>query len=410
MRGRHLLVMCGKSKIVSQIFKGKFMDYPVRYAVVGALRRMSTLVLIGALFLLAGKAGAQGVTADSITLGQSASLTGPSEESGREMKAGADTYFNAVNDAGGVYGRKIKLLSLDDAGMPDRTKANTLKLLNEENVFALFGYTGTYTINPILPLVEKYKVPFFAPASGDAATREPLSRYIYNIRASYFEETEKIVEQLTRRGLTKIALFYQNDAYGRAGLAGLERALRARKSNIHIFGSTDRNSTNVLSSAQTIAKSGAQAVIISADANTASAFIKEMKKLGSNAQFCLLSSVGAMTVAAQLGDAGRGVEVSQVVPLPFSDSEPLGREYLKRIGGPTKASFASLEGYIAASVFVEGLKKTGKVLTRESFLGALDKLGTVDLRGYRVKFSADNHNGSSLVELTVLGAGGIYKR
>ena len=386
------------------------MDYPVRFGIVGALRRSSALVLIGAIVLLAGNVGAQGVTADLITLGQSASLTGPSEESGREMKAGADAYFNAVNEAGGVNGRKIKLVSLDDAGVPDRTKANTLKLLNEENVFALFGYTGTYTINPILPLVEKYKVPFFAPASGDAATREPLSRYIYNIRASYFEETEKIVEQLTRRGLTKIALFYQNDAYGRAGLAGLERALRARKSNIHIFGSTDRNSTNVLSSAQTIAKSGAEAVIISAGANTASAFIKEMKKLGSNAQFCLLSSVGAMTVAAQLGDVGRGVEVSQVVPLPFSDSEPLGREYLKRIGGPTKASFASLEGYIAASVFVEGLKKTGKVLTRESFLGALDKLGTVDLRGYRVKFSADNHNGSSLVELTVLGAGGIYKR
>jgi ABC-type branched-subunit amino acid transport system substrate-binding protein len=326
------------------------------------------------------------------------------------MKVGADAYFNAINEAGGIGGRKIKLVSLDDAGEPERTKANTLKLLNEENVFALFGYTGTYSINPILPLVEKNKVPFIAPASGDVATREPMSRYIYNIRASYFEETEKIVEQLTRRGLTKVALFYQNDAYGRAGLAGLEQALRQRKSNILIFGSTDRNSINVSSSAQTIAKSGAQAVIISAGANTAGAFIKEMKKLGSNAQFCLLSSVGAMTIAGLLGDDGRGVEVSQVVPLPFSESEPLGREYLKRIGGTAKASFASLEGYIAANVLVEGLKRAGKVPTRESFLAAMDKLGTLDLRGYRVKYSADNHNGSSLVELTVLGAGGTYKR
>ena len=386
------------------------MNCPTHYRPVGKVRRIALIALLSALVVFAGHVIAQGVTADVITIGQSASLTGPSEELGREMKAGADAYFNAINDAGGVNGRKIKLISIDDAGMPERTKANTLKLLNEDNVFALFGYTGTYTINPILPLVEKNKVPFFAPASGDIATREPLSRYVFNIRASYFEETEKIVEQLTRRGLTKIALFYQNDAYGRAGLAGLERALRARKSNILIFGSTDRNSTNVASSARTIAKSGAQAVLISAGANTASAFIKEMKKQGSNAQFCLLSSVGAMTVAAQLGDEGRGVEVSQVVPLPFSDSEPLGREYLKRIGGPTKASFASLEGYIAASVLVEGLKKAGKVPTRESFIAALDKLGSVDLRGYRVKFSADNHNGSSLVELTVLGAGGNYKR
>ena len=386
------------------------MNCPTRYGRVAGMLRTASITMLSALLVFAGHAGAQGVTADAITIGQSASLTGPSEELGREMKAGADAYFNAINEAGGVNGRKIKLISIDDAGMPERTKANTLKLLNEDSVFALFGYTGTYTINPILPLVEKNKVPFFAPASGDVATREPLSRYVFNIRASYFEETEKIVEQLTRRGLTKIALFYQNDAYGRAGLAGLERALRARKSNILIFGSTDRNSTNVASSARTIAKSGAQAVLISAGANTASAFIKEMKKQGSNAQFCLLSSVGAMTVAAQLGDEGRGVEVSQVVPLPFSDSEPLGREYLKRIGGPTKASFASLEGYIAASVLVEGLKKAGKVPTRESFIAALDKLGSVDLRGYRVKFSADNHNGSSLVELTVLGAGGNYKR
>ena len=386
------------------------MNCPTRYGPVGDILRTASITMLSALLVFAGHASAQGVTADTITIGQSASLTGPSEELGREMKAGADAYFNAINEAGGVNGRKIKLISIDDAGMPERTKANTLKLLNEDNVFALFGYTGAYTINPILPLIEKNKVPFFAPASGDIATREPLSRYVFNIRASYFDETEKIVEQLTRRGLTKIALFYQNDAYGRAGLAGLERALRTRKSNILIFGSTDRNSTNVASSAQTIAKSGAQAVLISAGANTASAFIKEMKKQGSSAQFCLLSSVGAMTVAAQLGDEGRGVEVSQVVPLPFSDSEPLGREYLKRIGGPTKASFASLEGYIAANVFVEGLKKAGKVPTRESFLAALDKLGSVDLRGYRVKFSADNHNGSSLVELTVLGAGGNYKR
>ena len=167
---------------------------------------------------------------------------------------------------------------------------------------------------------------------------------------------------------------------------------------------------NVASSAQTISKSGAQAVIVVAGSSTASAFIKEMKRLGSGAQFCLLSSVGAKTVASLLGDDGRGVEVSQVVPLPYSESEPLGREYLKRIGGPGKASFASLEGYIAASVFVEGLKKAGKGLTRESFVDALDKLGSIDLRGYRVKFSAVNHNGSSLVELTVLGAGGNYKR
>jgi ABC-type branched-subunit amino acid transport system substrate-binding protein len=374
------------------------------------LRNLQIFLCAGVILLLPIIANAQGVTADTITLGQSASLTGPAEELGREMKAGAEAYFSAINDTGGINGRKIKLLSLDDAGVPANTKANTLKLLNDEKVFALFGYTGTHTINPILPLIEKNKVPFFAPASGDLATREPNSRYVFNIRASYVEETEKLVEQLARRGLTKIALLYQNDAFGRAGLAGLEQAMRARNLNILIYGSVDRNSINVASSVATIAKSGAEAVIISAGAVTASAFIKEMKRLGSVARFCVLSSVGAKTLAAQLGDEGRGVEVSQVVPLPFSESEPLVREYLKRIGGAGKASFASLEGYIAAAVFVEGLKKAGKLPTRESFIDALDKLGTIDVRGYRVKFSPDNHSGSSFVELTVLGSGGNYKR
>ena len=365
---------------------------------------------LGFAAFFASQAMGQGVTADTITIGQSASLTGPAEEIGREMKAGADAYFNWVNESGGVNGRKIKLVSLDDAGVPERTKANTTKLLTEGNVFALFGYTNTYTINPILAMVEKAKVPFVAPASGDAAGRDPSSRYVFNIRASYIEETEKLVGQLGRRGINKIALFYQNDAYGRAGLAGLERALRERKLNIVIFGSLDRNSTNVASSVQTIIKSGAQAVLISAGAPASVAFIKEMKKQGSNAQFCLLSSTGAKTLSEQLGDDGRGVEVAQVVPLPYSDGEPLGREYLKRIGGTAKASFASLEGYIGASVFVEGLKKAGKTPTRESFIDALDKIGTIDLKGFRVKYSPTDHSGSNFVELTVLGAGGLYKR
>ena len=397
---------------IQDYFVGKkeLMNHSMRAFIARTPRDLPALACVIALTIFANLATAQGITTDSISLGQSASLSGPTEELGREMKAGAEAYFSAINEAGGINGRKIRLVSIDDAGAPDRAKVNTLKLINEEKVFALFGYTNTYTINPILPLVTKEKVPFFAPATGDLATREPFNRYVFNIRASYIEEVEKIVAQLTRRGLTKIAMFYQNDAYGRAGLAGLELALRERKSNILIFGSADRYSTNVASSAQTIAKSGAQAVIISAGANTASAFIKEMKKLGSGAQLCLLSSVGAKTLAAQLGDEGRGIEVSQVVPLPFSDSEPLGREYLKRIGGPGKASFASLEGYIAAMVFTEGLKKAGKNPTRESFIDALDKLGTLDLRGFRVKFAADNHNGSSLVELTVLGSGGNYKR
>lgn len=351
----------------------------------------------------------QGAATD-IVIGQSGALSGPMDEIGKEMKAGAEAYFNVINQAGGVNGRKIKFVSLDDGGEPDRAKANTQKLIAEENAVALFGYSGEHTIKVILPLVDKAKIPFIAAASGDQNLRDPFNRYIFNIRASYFEETERGIDQYVRRGINKIALFYQNDPYGRAGLAGVDKAMRDRKLGILIFGSVDRNSTTVTSAAQSINKAGAQAVVIAAGARTAVAFIKEMKKLGSSAQFFVLSSAGAKTLASQLGDEGRGVAVSQVVPLPTSEGEPLGRDYVKQIGGVSNATFASLEGYIGARVLVEGLKKAGKAPTRETLVDALERLGTIDLAGYKVKFAPANHNGSSLVELTVIGAQGLYRR
>lgn len=355
-------------------------------------------------------ARAQGVTADSITIGQSGALSGPADEIGRGMQAGAAACFNAVNQAGGIFGRKIRLVSLDDGGEAERAKSNTQKLLGEENVLALLGYSGDHTIKAALPLIEKSRVPFIGPASGEQTLREPVNRYIFNVRASYVDETEQMIDQLVRRGITRIALFYQNDPYGRGGLAGVDKALRDRKLAVVLFGSVDRHSTNVISAAQNIHKSGAQAVIIASGARPGAAFIREMKKLGSGAQFVVLSNAGARTLATQLGDDGRGVAVSQVVPLPTSEADALGREYLKAIGGANNASFASLEGYVAAKVLVEGIRKSGKNLSRESLVDALEKTGSVDLGGYKVKFSATSHNGSSHVEPTVIGAQGMYRR
>ena len=372
--------------------------------------RSTFLRAVGALAIFAALPAFSQSAGDVFVVGQSATLSGPAEEIGKEIKAGADAYFNAVNQAGGIAGRKIKFISLDDGGEAEKAKANTQKLITDENALVLFGYAGEHAIKAALPIIEKSKVPFVAAASGDQNLREPFNRYFFNVRASYMEETERMVDQYVRRGVNKIALFYQNDPYGRAGLAGVDKALRDRKSSIHIFGSADRNSTNVASAAQSINKAGSQAVIIAAGARTAAAFIKEMRKLGSTAQYFVLSTAGAKTLAAQLGDDGRGVAVSQVVPLPTSEGEPLGREYLKHIGGLANASFASLEGYIGARVLVEGLKRAGKAPTRDSLVDALEKLGSVDLAGYKVKFGPGNHNGSSLVELTVIGAQGLYRR
>ncbi len=347
--------------------------------------------------------------ADTILIGQSVSLTGPYEEIGLGLKAGIEAHFEAVNQAGGINGKKLKLVSLDDASDPARAKANVKKLI-DDNVLALIGLAGSHNINPLVADITAAKVPLVGPSTGDIGLRTPSNRYIFNTRASYVDEMRKVVATLVPRGLKKIALFAQSDASGRAGLAGLAEALDKQQLRLHLYGTADRNSVNVASQAASIAASKPDAVVIVAGGQTAAAFIKEMKRIRSNPKFTVASSAGASTLAKLLGPDGIGVEVSQVVPLPYSSAEPLGREYLKRIGGEKAASFSSYEGYISARILVEGIKKAGRVITRESLVDALDRAGTIDLSGFKVTYSPSNHIGTDFVELTVLGANGVYKR
>ena len=345
---------------------------------------------------------AQGVTADTILIGQSAALSGPAQELGREMKAGAEAYFKFVNENGGIQGRRIKLISLDDGYEPDRAKANTEKLIKDDKVLALFGYVGTPTSNAALPLFTEGKVPFIGAFTGAQSLREPFNRYIFNVRASYFDETENIVDHLVRQGLKKIAVFYQNDAYGKAGLTGVERAMKARNMQIAATATVERNKVDVAQAVKTIGASGATAVIMISAYTSCAAFIRETKKAGTYPQFWNVSFVGSKALAKELGDDGRGVQISQVVPFPWATGIPLVNEYQKRIGGEANYSFTSLEGYIAASVLVRGLRKAGNNLTRESLVDALANLGTVDLGGFTLRYAPDNHNGSSFVDLTII--------
>lgn len=347
--------------------------------------------------------------AETILIGQSVSLTGPYDEIGLGLKAGIEAHFEAVNQAGGINGKKLKLVSLDDASDPARAKANVKKLI-DDNVLALIGLAGSHNINPLIAEISTAKVPLIGPSTGDIGLRTPSNRYIFNTRASYVDEMRKVVGSLIPRGLKKIALFAQNDASGRAGLAGLAEALDKYQLRMHLYGTADRNSVNVTSQAASIAASKPDAVVIVAGGQTAAAFIKEMKRIGSSPKFTVASSAGAGTLSRLLGSDGGGVEVSQIVPLPFSNSEPLGREYLKRIGGEKAASFSSYEGYIAARILVEGMKKAGRVVTRETLVDALDRAGTIDLSGFKVTYSPTNHVGTDFVELTVLGSNGTYKR
>ena len=352
---------------------------------------------------------AQGVSADTILIGQSAALSGPAQELGKEMKSGAEAYFEVINKSGGINGRKIKLVSIDDGYEPDKAAANTKKLINDDKVLALFGYVGTPTSNASLPILTEAKVPFIGAFTGAQSLREPFNRYVFNVRGSYFDETEQIVGHLVQQGITKIAVFYQNDAYGKAGLAGVERAMKKRNLELAVTATVERNTTDVAAAVATLSKSGTGAIIMISAYKSCAAFIKSMKLAGALQQFWNVSFVGSKALSNELGEDGRGVQISQVVPFPWSDVNPIVREYQKRIGGRELYSFTSLEGYIAAKVLVEGLKRAGKNPTRESLVDGLASMGKVDLGGFTVNYTPTNHNGSSYVDLTIISRAGTFK-
>ncbi|MFO1346739.1 MAG: ABC transporter substrate-binding protein [Rhodocyclaceae bacterium] len=353
-----------------------------------------------------------GVSDKEVLLGQSVALSGPAKELGSEMRSGALLYFEQVNASGGVHGRRIRLQTLDDGYEPERTTANTRKLIEEEKVLALFGYVGTPTSLAALPLFTEAKVPFVGAFTGAQALREPFNRYVFNVRASYFDETEKIVEQLTTTGIKQIAVFYQNDAYGKAGLAGVERAMTKRGLKIAATATVERNTADVAKAVATLSATRPDAIVMVSAYTSVAAFVKGMKKAGSAAQFHNVSFVGSRPLAAALGDEGVGVAIAQVVPFPWSGTLPVTREYQAqaRAAGAKDLSFTELEGYIAARVLVEGLKRAGRELTRERLVTALESLSRTDIGGFQVDYSSSNHNGSSFVDLTIIGRGGKFLR
>lgn len=347
-----------------------------------------------------------GVTDQKILLGQSAAFTGAAAQLGIQLHAGAKAYFDHVNQQGGVFGRKIEIVTADDKYEGNLAAANTKRLIEVNDVFALFGYVGTPTSNAALPIFTAAKVPFFAPFTGAQSLREPFNREVFNIRASYFDETEHLVERLVRTGIKNIAVFYQNDAYGKAGLAGVERA--AKKVGIELveLATVERNSVEVQAAVNKILPKRPDAIIqISAYASCA-AFIKNMRREGYTGQFFNVSFVGSQPLANALGTEGPGVVISQVMPFPWHAATPVVAEYQKimRGAGVNELNFSSLEGFMAAKVFTEGLRRAGRDLTREKLLHALETIntGNYETGGYDVNFAPGNHNGSKYVDMTVI--------
>jgi len=364
--------------------------------------------------MLAGAASAQvpGVTPKSIVLGQSAALTGPAAQLGIQMNIGTKAYFDYVNAHGGVYGRKIELKTRDDRYEGALCAENTKKLIEEDQVFALVSYVGTPTTVAAMPIFTGAKVPLIGPFTGAEALRNPVNRYIFNMRASYYDETEKIVEQLVSTGSKNIAVFYQDDAYGQAGLKGVEIAMTKRGLQTTALGKVERNTTKVQDAVKMIDAVKPDAVVMISAYTSIAEFVREMRAAGSAAQLHNVSFVGSKALSDALGQEGHGVAISQVVPFPWSPAVPVVKEYqqvLKQAGN-AEYNFSSLEGFIVGKVTVEALRRAGKDLTREKLIAALESMSNVDLGGFVVDFSPTNHSGSRFVDLTMIGREGKFVR
>jgi ABC-type branched-subunit amino acid transport system substrate-binding protein len=353
-----------------------------------------------------------GVTPTTVLVGQSAAFSGPAAQLGIQMNAGAKAYFEHVNKQGGVHGRTIELRIRDDKYESNLAADNTRKFIEDDKVFALFGYVGTPTSAAALPIFTEAKVPFVAPFTGAELLRDPFNRQIFHVRASYYDETEKIVEQLVSVGIRKIAVFYQNDAYGKAGLAGVERAMKKRNMAMAATGTVERNTTDVGAAVKTILGAQPDAVVMISAYTSIAEFVRQMKKAGSAAQFHNVSFVGSKALSDALGDEGHGVAISQVVPFPWNTGIPIVKEYQQvlKAAGITDFNFTSLEGFIGAKVFVEGLKRAGRELSRERFIAGLETMNGVDVGGFTVSFSPTSRSGSQFVELTIIGRGGKFLR
>jgi ABC-type branched-subunit amino acid transport system substrate-binding protein len=353
-----------------------------------------------------------GVTNDKIVLGQAAVFTGPAAQLGIQMRNGIKAYFDYVNEKGGVHGRKLELVTEDDRYEPSVAPAASKKLIEEHKVFGLLGYVGTPTGVAHLPVINQAKVPLVGMFTGAEVLRVPFSRYIFHVRASYYDETEKIVEQVTSTGGKKISVFYQSDAYGEAGRKGTELALTKRALKIHSTGTVERNTVKVEDAVKTIHASQPDAVVMVSAYTSIAAFVRAMQKAGSGATFYNVSFVGSKALADALGKDGAGVAISQVVPFPWGTGLPVVKEYqqLSKKAGFTDYNFSALEGFLTAKVMVEGLKRTGKNLTREGFIDTMEKMQDVDLGGFFVSYSPKNHAGSKFVDLTIIARDGKFQR
>jgi ABC-type branched-subunit amino acid transport system substrate-binding protein len=373
----------------------------------------ATALALYALALITPAAAEDGVTPDAILFGQAAALDGPAAALGQGMRAGILAAFEEINRKGGVHGRRLKLISLDDGYEPSRSITQTKKLIEEDKVFALIGPVGTPTSNASQPIATAAKVPFIGPFTGAGFLRNTKFENVINIRASYAAETESWIKHLTEDlKIKRIAIFYQDDSFGRAGLDGVKKAMAKRGMQLVAEGTFERNTLAVKTALLTIRRIEPEAVVMVGPYKPCAEFIKIARQIEFNPVFINISFVGASALASELGPKGKGVIVSQVVPFPWDTSLKVVAEYqaaIRAVDATAEPEFVSLEGYLVGRLTIAALQKTGSHPTREGLLATIKNSGMFDIGGLVMTFGPDKNEGLDQVFLTVIQPNGSFK-
>ncbi|MCY4624117.1 MAG: ABC transporter substrate-binding protein [Chloroflexi bacterium] len=358
-------------------------------------------------------AGVPGVAPNRIHFGQSADFSGSAAALGQNMRIGIQAAFNEVNDQGGINGRRMELSNLDDLYTPEKAVINTIRLIEELEVFALIGAVGTPTSRAAVPVAQEAGVPYIAPFTGAEFLRDPQLENVLNLRSSYFQETEEMVERLTTDlGITRISILYQDDSFGRAGLQGVLNAMEKRDMELASIGLYQRLTTAVKAALLDIRQGDPQAVIIIGAYQPAAALIKWARHLGMDPVFIAVSFVGSNALAESLGSGGEDVFITQVVPFPSDASLPITQEYLRaleRYFPNREPGFVSFEGYLAGRLAIEGVKRCGEDITRECFLESLRDGEPIDLGGFHVQYGQGDNQGSDRVFITRIDENGEFQ-
>lgn len=361
--------------------------------------------------LAASGARAQGSSV--IRLAQTTALSGPLAELGQASHLGAKACFAAINARGGINGAAIELVAKDDGYDAKRAVENIQGFLDDPAFFALFNCLGTPIVEASLPMVRSSGIPFFAPYTGALLARPKDLRNVFNVRASYPDEAEQLVQHLTTIGMRRIAVIYQNNAFGKEVFAGAQAALAKRKLEAVASATVENDASDAEAAARKILGGAPEATILGLAGKPTAATIKSLRTLKRGLPLYALSVMGSTATLNALGDDAIGVTVSQIVPLPTNPALGITREFAQAwqaLGASLPPSHTALEGYINARVFAEGLRRAGRNPSRAAFIDSVWSIRQWDLGGYMINFTEPGTSASSFIELTMIGRGGKFIR